>query len=52
MGLNEFILKKIIKNDYIKEKKKSCEPFRICLLNSSANSAQIFGEMGWIGCAI
>jgi hypothetical protein len=42
MGLNGFILKKI-KNHYVKEKKKSWELFRICLLNSTANSAQF----GW-----
>ena len=35
-----FISKKLNKIYYIKEKKKSCEPFRICLLNSTANPAQ------------
>ena len=43
MGLNGFIFRKINKKYYIKEKKKSWEPFRICLLNSTANPAQF----GW-----
>ena len=44
MGLNDFIFKQINKDFNIKEKKKSWEPFKICLLNSStANPAQF----GW-----
>ena len=43
MGLNGFILKKINKNKNIQVKKKSWEPFRICLLNSTANPSQF----GW-----
>ena len=38
--LNGFIFKKINKNKNIKEKLKSWEPFRSCLLNSTANPAQ------------
>ena len=41
MGLNGFIFKKI--NENIIEKLKSWEPFRSCLLNSTANPAQF----GW-----
>ena len=37
MGLNGFIFKQINKNKNIKEKLKSWEPFRSCLLNSTAN---------------
>ena len=37
MGLNGFILKKT--NENIKEKLNSWEPFRSCLLNSTANPA-------------
>ena len=50
MGLNDFILEKINKNKTIKVKKKSWEPFRICLLNSTANPAQ-FGWK-WAGLAV
>ena len=50
MGLNGFIFKKINKNYYVKEKKKSWEPFRIFLLNSTANPAQ-FGWK-WAGLAV
>ena len=35
MVLNGFIFKRIDQN--VKEKKNSCEPFRICLQNSTAN---------------
>ena len=50
MGLNGFIFKKIIKNENIKEKKKSWEPFRICLLNSTANPANF--HPNWAGLAV
>ena len=40
MGLNGFIFKKINGKINIKEKKNFWEPFRICLLNSTANPAQ------------
>jgi hypothetical protein len=49
MGLNGFIFKKINKN-YAENMKKSWEPFRICLLNSTANPAQ-FGWK-WAGLAV
>jgi hypothetical protein len=38
MGPNGFIFKKKI---YIKERKKSWGPFRICLVNSTANPANL-----------
>ena len=50
MGLNGFIFRKINKKYNTKEKKKSWEPFRICLLNSTANPAQ-FGWK-WAGLAM
>ena len=40
-----YVFKKINENSNIKQK-KSWEPFRSCLLNSTANP-----EIGWIGCA-
>ena len=43
MGLNGFILKKINGNQNIIEKKKFWKPFRIYLLNSTANPVQF----GW-----
>ena len=43
MGFNGLIFKKINENWNIKTKKKSWEPFRRCLLNSTANPAQF----GW-----
>ena len=39
MGLNGFIFRKINENENIKERKKSWEPFRICLLHSTVNPA-------------
>ena len=48
MGLNGFIFKEI--NENIKTKKNSWEPFRSCLLNSTANPAQ-FGWK-WAGLAV
>ena len=42
MGLNGFMSKKLYQKNYIKEKKK-IEPFRICLLNSTAIPVQF----GW-----
>ena len=50
MGLNGFIFKKINENGNVKEKKKSWEPYRICLLKSTANSA-IFHPK-WAGLAV
>ena len=47
---NSFIFKKINKNKERKERKKSCEPFRIYQLISTANSA-IF-ERNWAGLAV
>ena len=47
MGLNGFIFKK---NIYIIEKLKSCELFRSCLLNSTANPAQFWWK--WAGLAV
>ena len=47
MGLNGFIFKKINKKE---REKKSWEPFRICLLNSTANSAQFHCK--WAGLAM
>ena len=38
----------INKRYYINEKKRSLEPFSICLLSSTANPA----HFGWIGCPI
>ena len=47
MGLNGFIFKKINKNWNIKTNKKSWEPFRSCLLKSTANPAQFWWK--WAG---
>ena len=46
-GFNGFIFKKINENENIKEKKISWEPFRICLLNSTANF-----HPNWAGLAV
>jgi hypothetical protein len=45
MRLNEFIFEKINKRN--KEKLKSWEPFRNCLLNSTANPAHF--HQNWAG---
>jgi len=45
MRLNEFIFEKI--NKINKEKLKSWEPFRNCLLNSTANPAHF--HQNWAG---
>jgi hypothetical protein len=50
MGLNGFIFKKNDKNLDIKEKLKSWEPFRSCLLNSTANPAHF--HQNWAGLAV
>jgi hypothetical protein len=50
MGLNGFIFKKINENENIKEKFKSWELFRSCLLNSTANPAQFW--LKWAGLAV
>jgi hypothetical protein len=50
MSLNSFILKEINENENIKEEKKSWEPFRICLLNSTANTAQF--DQNWAELAV
>jgi hypothetical protein len=44
MGLNGFIVKKINKKKNI-NKKKSWEPFRIDLLNNTANPAQFWWKL-------
>jgi hypothetical protein len=50
MGLNRFIFKKIIKNYAENVKKKSWEPFRSCLLDSTANPAHF--HPNWPGLAV
>ena len=50
MCLKGFILKKINKHENIKERKKSWEPFRICLLNSTANPAHF--HQNWAELAV
>ena len=49
MGLNGIIFKKINENENIKEKLKSWEPFRSCLLNNAANAAHF--HQNWAGLA-
>ena len=50
MGLNGFIFKKINENENIKEKLKSWEPFRSCLLNGTANPPHF--HQNWAGLAV
>ena len=50
MSLHGFISKKSNKNYHTKERKKSWEPFRICLLHSSVNPANF--HPNWAGLAV
>ena len=49
-GSQSFIFKKINENENIKEKLKSWEPFRSCLLNSTANPSDF--HLNWTGLAV
>ena len=50
IGLNGFIFEKISKNCNIKERKKSWGLFKICLLNSTANPANL--NLDWAELAL
>ena len=50
IGLNGFIFEKICKNCNIKERKKSWGLFKICLLNSTANPANL--HLDWAELAV